>query len=790
MLRLCLAVTLTFTFLTTLQGQPSADELLTRSKGVLAQLDGELTVPGLKAPVEVIRDRWGVPHIYAKSPDDLFFAQGFVAAQDRLFQIDMWRRLAVGETAEVVGKAGIVTDRVARLLKYRGDLEPEWASYGPDTQQIATAFTRGINAYIDQVGDKLPIEFQILGVKPGRWQAEDILGRMSGIVMTRNFTSEIPRAELIAKVGLDKARLISPTDPLRPFAPAAGLDLAGITKSVLDDYNAAIKSPVFKLGADGSNNWVVDGTLSASGQPLLASDPHRTIALPSLRYLVHLNAPGWNVIGGGEPALPGVAIGHNDNVAWGFTIVGTDQSDIYVEETDPADSRLYKVGDQWQPMKIVKEKIQVKGRGEPVELELRFTRHGPVLHQDEKTQRAYALKWVGSEPGAAAYLGSLALDRAKDANDFVSRLPAWKLPSENMVYADKVGNIGWVAAALTPVRQGSDGLLPVPGAAGKHEWQGFRPFAQLPQLHNPPSHFVMTANQKVHHVIGENYPHEVAYEFAPPYRFNRLLERFKGAKRFTLDDFKSMQHDNVSIPGRTLAKLLKSAKTSDAALQPFIDLLAKWDGDLNRESQAGPLYGYWLQELNEAFYRPHVPKGAHDSASMRGGQTTMLNALEKPSEAWFGADPLAGRDRLLLETLATAVKRTQDKLGADVSKWSWGRLHQTPFRHPLAELGPEYAKAFNLETVPRAGDGLTPNAAGHNPQFEQISGASYRHLFDLSDWDKGLATSTPGQSAQPGSPFYGDLLKLWAKDEYFPLVFSRRKVEEVAKHRLVLKPKP
>jgi penicillin amidase len=486
---------------------------------VLAQLEGEVMAPGLKEPVEILRDHWGIPHIYAGNGDDLFFAQGFVAAQDRLFQIDLWRRIGVGETAEVVGRSGLEADRFARLLKYRGNPDLEWASYAPDARRIATAFTRGINAYIDHIGDRLPVEFRILGVRPKKWRPEDCLGRMSGIIMSRNFQNELARAELVAAVGLEKARRIAPTDPLRAYAPAPGLDLAGIDRSILAGYNAAVKAPPFRLGGGGSNNWAMDGTRSASGKPLLASDPHRAIALPSLRYLVHLNAPGWNVIGSGEPGLPGVALGHNERVAWGFTIVGTDQADLYVEETNPADSAAYRVGDRWEKMQVVREKVTVRGEEQPAELDLRFTRHGPVIHVDGKRHRAYALKWAGSEPGGAAYLASLALDRAKGGRDFVAALRGWKVPSENVVYADVDGNIGWVAAALTPVRKAWDGLLPVPGAKGAYEWQGFLPLEELPQVHNPANHYVATAN---HNILPAGYRPEISYEWAPGYRFTRI----------------------------------------------------------------------------------------------------------------------------------------------------------------------------------------------------------------------------------------------------------------------------
>jgi penicillin amidase len=766
-------------------GQETAESLDKKAHAVLAQADGEIGLPGLKEPVEVFRDRWGVAHIYAKNADDLFFAQGFVVAQDRLFQIDLWRRVGLGETSEVLGKAGLDGDRFARLLKYRGDMKAEWTSYAPDTEQITTAFTCGINAYIDHIGQRLPIEFQLLGYAPAKWRPEDCLGRMSGVIMSQNFRNEVLRAELVAAVGVEKARKIAPTDPVRDYAPARGLDLAGVDRSILSGYEAATRALPFDKSPGGSNNWVIDGTLSASGKPMLASDPHRTINLPSLRYLVHLNAPGWNVIGSGEPGLPGVAIGHNERVAWGFTIVGIDQADIYVEETQPNDALRYKVGDRWEPMTVVRDKVKVRGEKEPVDVELRFTRHGPVIHEDAKRHRAFALRWTGSEPGTAGYLGSLTLDRVKNAKEFVAALRAWRSPGENMVYADVDGSIGWVAAGLTPIRKGWDGLLPVPGAGGAYEWQGFRPVAELAQAANPTAHYIATAN---HNILPPGYAQEIGYEWAPAYRFLRIKDRLDAKKKFDLDDFKSIQHDNVSLPGRTLARLLKTVAIKDAALQPYVKLLTDWDGDLARESRAGPLYGHWLKELQHEFYRPHVPANLIEFVSGRHGIEVMLAALEKPDTFWFGDNPTAGRDRLVQTTFASAVTKTKAALGDDSTQWAWGKLHTTTFRHPLARLGPEYEKAFNLGPVGRPGDGLTPNAASHNAKFEHLTGASYRHVLDLADWDRGLATSTPGQSGQPGSAHYGDLLPLWEKGEYFPLAFSRAKVEQVTVHRLVLKP--
>jgi penicillin amidase len=511
----------------------------------------------------------------------------------------------------------------------------------------------------------------------------------------------------------------------------------------------------------------------------------RTAPLPCRRCatFVHLNAPGWNVIGSGEPGLPGVALGHNERVAWGFTIVGTDQADLYVEETNPADVAEYLVGDRWEKMKIVREKVTVRGEEQPAELELRFTRHGPVIHEDAKRHRAYALKWAGSEPGGAAYLASLALDRAKDGGTFVAALKGWKVPSENMVYADVDGNIGWVAAALTPVRKGWDGLLPVPGAKGAYEWRGFLPLKELPQVQNPVVHYLATAN---HNILPPDYTPEIGYEWAPDYRFKRIKERLEGKKKFTQEDFQSLQHDNTSLPGRALVRLVKGLDVQGQEFRPYVELLAGWDGVLSSDSRAGALYGVWLRELLDGFYRPHVPARLLDFTASRNGVPVMLAALEKPDATWFGEKPTEGRDLLLRTTFRRAIGKLKKLMPGDDKDWSWGRLHTTMFRHPLASLGPVYAKAFDLGPVPRAGDAHTPNAASHNVRFEHTSGATYRHVFDLADWDKGVATSAPGQSGQPGSPHYDDLLPLWQQGEYFPLAFSRAQVEKVTRHRLIL----
>lgn len=758
------------------------ETLRRRAIAVLAPIAGELKAPGIKEPVEIVRDRWGVPHIYAKNQHDLFFAQGFVAAQDRLFQLELWRRHAAGEMAELLGKEGIESDRFARLIRYRGDMEKEWQSYSPDTKEIATAFTHGINACIDQFGDNLPIEFELLKFRPKKWQPEDVLGRVSGIYMSQNFRNEIARARLVAAVGIEKARKLAPVDPPRDYSTSLPLDTMDEIGKVLDGYQAAAKLLDFRPARTESNNWVISGKLSASGKPMLASDPHRALAAPSLRYLVHLHAPGWNVIGAGEPALPGVGLGHNERIAWGITIVGIDQADIFVEETHPEDPSLYKVEDRWARMEEVIETIRVKGQEDTVMSHLRYTRHGPVIYQDAKRNRAYTLKWVGSEPGGAAYLGGLAVARAKDRASFLKALQSWKIPNLNFVYADVEGHIGWIAHAGTPIRDGHDGLLPVPGAKTKG-WLGQLPIEEEPQSWNPDTGWLATANHKI---LPKSYRHPIGFEFAPPYRYERLEHALKSKKTWKLEDFAALQHDDVSIPARRLIALLREDPFTEDDLKPVAERLTKWDGKLAVESTAGSLFSLWLRELQKEFFGKHVPDSLRADLISLSGLPVMLPALETADPFWLGKDGKAARRELFRTTLRRAAKELA-KL-PDEKQNRWGALHVAEFRHPLTKLGGASEKLFRLPPLERGGDANTPLNTRYDETFRQVHGATYRHLFDLVDWDRGLATSAPGQSGQPGSPHYGDLLPLWGRGEYFPLVYSRRKVDEMGQNRLWLRP--
>jgi penicillin amidase len=775
------------------QPAPQPD-LVTRAKAVLAQTSGTLKLPGLQKPVTVLRDPWGIPHIYAETQDDLFFAQGFVAAQDRLFQMEIWRRAGEGRLAEIVGPEAVERDRFARLLRYRGDMEAEWTSYAPDAKSIIESFVRGVNAFIEQSRDRLPIEFQLAGFAPEPWTPEVCLLRIASWGVTGNVTSEVFRALLAREAGVELVDELLETDPPKKLEIPAGLDLAGIGQEIIAGALATGAPVSFKdAPKDGSNNWVVAGGFSATGKPLLANDPHRSIQLPSLRWMVHLVGPGWNVIGAGEPALPGVSAGHNDRVAFGFTIVGIDQQDLYVEETHPENPNQYRRGGsegRWEEMRVERETIRVKG-GEPVEVELKLTAHGPVLHEDRARRRAYALRWVGSEPGTAGYLGSLSLNRARNWDEFRKALERWKVPSENLLYADVDGNIGWQVAGLSPIRKGWDGLLPVPGD-GRYEWQGFLPASELPAAFNPKSGFLATAN---HNILPAGYPHILGYEWAPPYRYQRLLMplRAPGGKKFTVKDFEILQHDELSLPARRLIRVLAQAQAGvekEAPLRPWVDRLLRWDAVLSKDSAEAAVYELWLAELRTAPFQPKLSEAQWKLVAPFISVDRAVDVIEAASPRWFGAgdEGRAARDTVLLRTLGEALKKAKERLGSDPAKWRWGTLHVTPFRHALSTDDARRV-LFDLPSVERGGDGNTVNASG-GPEFRAVHGASFREILDVADWDRSVATSVPGQSGQPGSPHYGDLLPLWAEGKYFPLLFSRERVEKEAKQKLVLEPVP
>jgi penicillin amidase len=544
----------------------------------------------LHGQVEILVDPWGIPHIYAEHDEDAFFAQGFNAARDRLWQLDLWRRQGLGLLAEVLGAGYLARDRAARLFLYRGPMEQEWAAYGCDLKAVLEPFTSGINAYIGLTEDQpelLPAEFGALGYRPARWQPEDVL-RIRAHGRYRNVASEVQRALIAHALGPEAGRVRLEPDTELTVPP--GLDLSAITPGLLRDYELATSPVDFAPvppapPAAGSNNWVISGARTATGRPILASDPHRMLSVPSLRYLVHVSGPGFDVIGGGEPIIPGVCLGHNGRVAFGLTVFPVDQEDLYFYRTGQDASYRYR-GD-WEPMEIVPEIIAVRG-AEPVSVELKFTRHGPVIHEDPEQRTAFAVRAAWLETGMAPYLASIALMSARDWPSFQAAAAHWKSPGENLIYADTGGNIGWQPAALAPVRPNWDGLLPVPGD-GRYEWAGFVTAPDLPAEFNPPRGWIATANQR------NVDAGQVAFEWEPPFRFQRICEVLEQARAATVPDSEHLQNDYVSLPARPLCALLSELTCADPRAAQAVSLLASWDQVLDASSAAAALFEVWLR---------------------------------------------------------------------------------------------------------------------------------------------------------------------------------------------------
>jgi penicillin amidase len=729
--------------------------------------------------------------------------------------LEIWRRRVTGAMAEIQGPKALDRDVGVRLLRLRADLTQELNHYHPAGAQIVNAFVQGINAYVketEQHPELLPIEFRILGLKPQPWTPEVVVSRVGGLFM--NLETEISLAQGVEAVGAATVKALVDLHPGNPdLVVAEGVDLATLPKDVLKYYQAArasvkfspedIVKPEFRaemvsketisalvllhdisfhLSQEGSNNWVLDGTRTITRQPFMVNDPHRAITAPSLRYWVHLIAPGWNVIGGGEPHLPGVSIGHNSHGAWGLTIFPTDSEDLYVYDTNPNNPNQYRYRGAWEDMKVYRETIAVKGQ-EPVFVDLKYTRHGPVLAEDKEHHKAFALRAAWLEVGATPYLASLRMDQAKSWEEFRDACTYSRAPSENMVWADVNGNIGWQAVGIVPRRPNWNGLLPVPGD-GRFEWQGYLPSKELPFLYNPPSGFLATAN-------AENLPHgyryPISYLWEPSYRSVRVHEVLNAGLGMSIVDMMRLQHDELSIPARTLVPLLQGLRSEKPAAQTALEKLKSWNYVLDQRSIEAGIYAAWQQRLWENFRDLHVPAPLRPSFS-RVVPRKLIDSLVTP-DGRYGQDPIAGRDRFLLDSLEQAIQSLSERFGPDMNAWTYGqeKYHHITIRHMMTEaVKPQYRTQFDIGPLPRGGDGFTVNNTDNNTA--QMSGASFRIIADLADWDRSLGTNTPGQSGNPADPHYRDLAKMWAEGKYFPIFYSRERIESVTERKLVLQP--
>jgi penicillin amidase len=762
-------------------------------------------VAGLAAPAEIIVDHWGIAHIYAASIRDAFFLQGYNAARDRLWQIDLWRKRGLGRLSESFGPTYVAQDRAARLLLYRGDAAADWAAYGDGAKDDAEAFVQGINTYVAEVraGQKpLPVEFKLTDSQPEPWSAGDI-ERMRSHALTRDVSSEVARARVACAAGLDADRLRVKIEPPHDLKTPAGLDPCDIPADVLADYTLGTKDVTFappsgaaaarledkqhladlaiEAAAEGSNNWVVSATRSATGRPILANDPHRALSVPSLRYIVHLDAPGMSVIGAGEPALPGVSLGHNDKIAFGLTIFPIDQEDLYVYELNPANSHQYRYQGRWEDMKVVHEALAVKGEA-PRDIELDFTRHGPVLKIDAAKHRAFALRSVWWRPGALAYYPSVQFARTGDWAGFKADLAHWGAPSLNFVYASTAGDIGWIAAGLAPVRPNWDGLMPVPGD-GRYEWKGFQSQDLLPSDYNPKKGWFATANE-MNQPAG--YPAEqrkLSFEWSDPTRADRIKAVLGANDHVSLADSMALQTDDYSVLDKRATALLTGLGSPEPDVTKALALLEAWDGHLRMNSAAAAVAEVWVaKHLGREAVAQVTPAAARELVGA-GSPNAVISYLETPE-----AGPV--RQAILLASLKSAIGELRQRLGPDMNAWAWGRLHHADFVPATAALADAETRAqMSVGPLEVPGAASSPRAQTYRPSdFNVIAGASVRLVMDVGNWDASRFINTPGQSDDPQSPHYRDLFPLWAAGDYAPLLYSRAAVEQGAETVWKLEP--
>ncbi len=750
------------------------------------QTTGLIAVEGLTARVTVTRDAWGIPHITATNQDDLFFAQGFVQAQDRLFQMDLWRRSVQGRLSEVLGSNFIERDAMTRRMQYRGAMEAEWASYGREARAIAVAFTRGINAWVAMARQQLPEEFALAGWAPETWAPEDLLNRTEAFLGSRGADDELLRARLAGVVGPALAgRLLGATEP----AAAPAVDLQAINFYVGDMLRRVGTTPFFS-GLSGP----VPGALrpappaspkplplplhpmsglavaiapsrSTSGAPLVAGTVAANLDSPAGRYLVHLQAPGWNVIGATAPWRPGVAIGHNEHIAWSFVPSPLDTQDIFVERLNPANPHQVEAPDgSWRDMTIVTESVAVKGRKEPFVYEKQYTPHGIVIALDRERHLAYTLRWSGVESGAAAEMAAPGIDRAQSWPEFLVALSRWKMPTAEFVYADVDGRVATHTAGLVPVRPAGRGGLPSAGWLRDADWRGWLPADRLPSSDGRRDGVLVAA------------PGSVA-------RSQRAAERLAGST--TPAGARAALRDVLSWNAGQLVPLLSAVSASDPVVEGARQRLLRWDRAVTPDSPDALLYVIWEHALRRRLGSMRIPSVLLDEFVIRS-ERVLVPSLVAPTSVWFDGDVVKGRNALLVDSLTAAIDDERRWTSADAAA-VWGQFQMLTFRHPLA-ISPQAQRRYDIGPFPVAGYHASLFATAR-ATAERSVGPTFEYVFDLSNWDASRAVVAPGQSAAPDSPHFADLAGLWYRGDSATLRFSEAAIEEVAEARLALVPK-
>jgi penicillin amidase len=751
---------------------------------------GSLALPGLAAPVEVSRDEHGVPSVRAENLPDLFFAQGFVTAQDRLWQMEFQRRIGRGTLSEVLGPRLVPTDRFLRTIGFRRAASRAWEAASPEVREEISSYVRGVNALLARTRTR-PLEFRILRFEPGPFDEIDALTwpkLMAWDLGSRGggLFDEIERSRLIARLGMLRTeQFLAPVRAEFPIlsdgewggassAPPAAAP-GGALRGAIEA--AARLWPLCSLGrglgsnaeAVGSNSWVLSGSRTTTGRPILANDPHLALRAPSTWYLIDLRAPGFHVQGASLPGVPGIIIGRNDRVAWGLTNIGPDVQDLYIEKTRPSDPSSYEFGGALRKFDSRKEILRVRG-GRDVVFEVRESVHGPVVSDVVRgageLSSAVALRWTATD-SAVEDRGSQAfyeLMRAGDWHSFLHAVSLFVAPAQNFLYADRDGHIGYTASGVVPIRARASGLLPVSGR-GDDEWTGFIPFDRLPRCLDPARGFLVTANNAV---ASESYPYALSRDWPEPYRARRITDLIAAHPKLSPADVAAMQQDRLSYQARQMLPILLSTRPRDTASARILAKLRDWNAAMDPGSAPAAMYAAWYTELSRLVGR----RLSGIDAAVR--TRFLVHLLTDPELTWWCDDPatpaVESCEEFRTESLARAAALLEHRLGDDPSAWRWDRLHRARFPHGVFDRVPVLKAIFSL-TCPAGGDASTVNVGAYSRDggFTMSEGPSYRQVIDLARPETSLYVHTTGQSGNVLDSRYRDFLPMWRDGKYFSI---------------------
>ena len=748
--------------------------------------NGAVRVVGVDGPIEIVRDEAGVPHIFAGTDSDAFYGLGYVHAQDRLWQMEMNRRIGAGRLSEILGDATLSIDKFQRTMGYYRAALGDLAAIEPRSRQALEAYAAGVNQWLSE-GHTLPPEFILLGVTPEPWQPADSLvwQKMMSWDLGGNYDLELLRQQLTQALGPERTAQLLPGYPDDGIAILADVQIDPATAASIFEIDRTIETNFARGGREsGSNNWVIAGLRTDTGLPLLADDPHLATSIPAIWYLAEIQGDTIHAIGSTFPGLPAIVIGHNEQIAWGVTNVGPDVQDLYVERINPANLTQYEVDGTWQDMKIVEESIVVDGEEEPLRWAARATRHGPLISDVSDVGLPLALQWTALQPGDTTLDAFMGVNYAADWEDFTEAMAKFVTPSQNFVYADVQGNIGYVVPGKIPIRAaGHDGTLPVPGWTSEYEWQGFIPFPELPQAYNPPEGYVATANNRV---VDDGYPYLLSTDWAPPYRAERITERIEqmssNGETLSADDMAAIQADQTSTQVRVLLPFLLDVPPADDRQAQAIALLHDFDGTLSMESTAAAIYEAWMLHLERAMFEDDLRATLFEEMATRANSLFLANVLADPIQGAVWCDNVLSPApescaEIAQVALDNALDDLQQRMGDDMRNWRWDRIHQTQYPHnPFSQVS--YLKWLFHRTIPNGGDRYTVNVAPVNLKnpYVQTNSPGYRHIVDLSDLSGSRFMITTGQSGNVLSRHYDDLIARHRDVAYLPMTFGRENV--------------